>query len=149
MNGDLPYSSSSFGMLAYGAIFILAVPATFWIFKRYGCCTVDATWYVGPRYRRRILWQQRIGRTIVFLVAMSAGGRMARESASMLPLIGMTLVGLVLCRFYDPNVRLQLAGRRRGFFVLKGHSKSFYHEVKRIGSGFQSVGEEVSTVTAE
>jgi hypothetical protein len=135
-SGDLPFSSTAFGKLFYLVVFMLAVPATFWAFRRYGCNTVDASWYVGPRYRRMILWEKRIGRTIVVVVAVTGGIGIARASGSSIPLVGLFLLALLLGRFFDPNVSLQLVGRRRGAFVVRGHSKKFYHAVQRIGGGF-------------
>ncbi len=136
MAGDLPFSNSPFGILSWVAAFLLAVPATVRGFQRYGCSTVDATWYVGPRYHRRVLWERRIGRVIVFFVAIAGGVVIVRNGGPVTALIGLAGLALLLGIFFDPNVSLQLAARRRGVFVLKGHSKIFYREVNRIINGF-------------
>ena len=136
VGGSLPFSSTSSGKVSYLVIFILAVPATSWAFRRYGCSTVNASWYVGPRYRRRIRWEKRIGRVILVFVGATGGSVVFRATGAVIISIGLGLLVLLLGRFYDPAVSLQLVGRRRGGFVLKGHSKSFYHEVQRISSGF-------------
>ena len=135
-SGDLPFSSTAFGKLFYLVVFILAVPATFWVFRRYGCNIVEASWYVGPRYRRMILWEKRIGRAIVVVVAVAGGIGTARASGSVIPLVGLLLLVLLLGSFFDPNISLQLVGRRRGAFVVRGHSKKFYQSVQRISGGF-------------
>lgn len=135
-SGDLPFSSSASGKLFYLVVFITAVPATSWAFRRYGCNVVDASWYVGPRYRRMILWEKRIGRAIVVVVALTGGIGTARASGSVIPLVGLLLLALFLVSFFDPNISLQLAGRRRGAFVVRGHSKKFYQAVQRISGGF-------------
>lgn len=133
---SLPYSDSPVGILSYAVVFMGAVPATFMAFRRYGCCKVDATWYVGPRYCRRILWERRIGRVIMFSLATAAGVGNVVAGGSVFSLIGLAGLAALLGKFFDPNVSLQLVGRRRGIFVLKGHSKAFYREVNRIGKGF-------------
>ncbi|MDG1893667.1 MAG: hypothetical protein P8J37_02040 [Fuerstiella sp.] len=136
IGGQLPFSGSSSGKLFYLTVFIMALPATFWAFRRYGCRMVDASWYVGPRYRRMILWEKRIGRAIVFFVTAAGGVGIARESGSWWPLVGLAGLGLLLSIFFDPNINLQLVGRRRGVFLLRGHSKSFYLQVQRNNSRF-------------
>ncbi|MEO2014643.1 MAG: hypothetical protein ABGZ53_09740 [Fuerstiella sp.] len=136
MAGDLPFSNSPFGILSWVAVFLLAVPAAMRGFQRYGCSKVDATWYVGPRYLRRIRWERRFGRVIVLFAATAGGVSIVRTGGSVIPLIGLAGLAVLLGIFFDPNVSLQLVARRRGVFVLKGHSKKFYREVNRIINGF-------------
>jgi len=134
--GSLPYSDSPVGILFYAVALLVAVPATLSAFRRYGCCKVDATWYVGPRYRRRMRWERRAGRAIVFFLATAVGVEIVRSGGSVFLLIGLVGLAVLLGSFFDPNVSLQLVGRRCGVFVVRGHSKAFYREVNRIINGF-------------
>ena len=134
--GRLPFSDTTLGMLLFVVALLVTVPAVYRFFRRFGCCEVDAVWFVGPRYRRRIRWERRIGRAFVLLLAAGGGFGIAEATGSVIPLVALVVLALVLAAFFDPNISLQLVGRRRGVYVLRGHSKAFCHEVNRLISGY-------------
>lgn len=107
--------------------------------------SVDATWYVGERYLRRVKWYNRISRVVVMGVAIVISVLVAVEARSLqdaaIQIIVALGLGIAVSFGLSTERKLMLSGRRffgrhRGLMVLSGHSKKFAAAAQRIQAGF-------------
>lgn len=115
---------------------VLAVGAGVMIWKQ-GCYKVDATWYVGRRYRRRLAIERRIGQVIlVGSAVLLLLGVPYVEYELRIGFIVLAVGSLIASLKLDCERSLTLKEKRNEAFVLEGHKKRFFETVNRLRSGF-------------
>lgn len=114
-----------------------------WSAKR-GMVSVNVTWYTCARYRRYLRWNKLIVRALIFGGALVAGAMSSFEMGHGWPLF-ICLSGAAVVVFgYDPEIKLQLAGRKKEAYVLRGHSTAFHKAVLAQESAFWAKASEAS-----
>lgn len=101
-----------------------------------GFHVIALTWYVGPKYQRRILVEQIIMRIIIVTVCTVITTAVLRAGES--PLLIALTVALGTAAWFGakPGRKPTLVGKKQEMFIISGHSRKFCEATRGLSKPF-------------